>query len=76
MIYNYILSFLALATSAWAGTATTTVRLTVCSSYQDLTNRATLQSYYDNTVGACGCGNDAGAFGWQSSIGTGIYTAA
>lgn len=35
-----------------------------------------IKRYYDGQEGACGCGTSAGAFGWQTGIASGAYTAA
>lgn len=35
-----------------------------------------IKRYYDGQEGACGCGTSAGAFGWQTGIASGVYTAA
>ncbi|KAI0439839.1 glycoside hydrolase [Xylaria telfairii] len=40
-----------------------------------LSGVATTTRYYDGQEGACGCGNQSGAFGWQLG-GPGFYTAA
>ncbi|TVY24167.1 Endoglucanase-5 [Lachnellula hyalina] len=53
--------------------------LTTCiSSTLAQSGQATTTRYYDGLKGACGCGPATGnsMFSWQSSIGTGIYTAA
>ncbi|KAL4783265.1 RlpA-like double-psi beta-barrel-protein domain-containing protein-containing protein [Aspergillus varians] len=41
-----------------------------------LAGLATTTHYSDGLQGACGCGNNAGAFNWQYGISSGVYTAA